>query len=239
MKFCRDMLFPESFTDAMIACAQKAAGGDAEARFHMAEMYRHGKGVPSNIQEAISWYQRAFDGGFAEAGYHLGKLYTRGSAIEKNLGKGVHWHTKAAQAGHVPAMVALGNLLARGAGVEKDLSAAAVWYGKAAKLKNPGAQFVYGLMLRDGRGVTADRIAAYEWMGRAIENNLPEENRNIAIAARQALLKSMSPDEKTRAQAVATPHNNDTHDETTSNQITDPDATIDAPCLTPRAEDAA
>jgi uncharacterized protein len=233
------MLFPESFTSEMIACAKRAATGDAESQIHMAQMYRHGKGVPTNIQEAITWYTRAFDGGFAEAGYHLGRLYTQGSAIEKNLEKGVHWHTKAAQAGHVPAMVALGNLLARGAGIEKDLSAAAIWYGKAARLKNAGAQFVYGLMLRDGRGITADRIAAYIWMGRAIDNNLPEENRNIAIKARQAVLKSMSPDERIRAQAVATARNDDTHDERESDKIADHIPTSDGEPQIPRAENAA
>jgi uncharacterized protein len=209
VKFCRDMLFPESFTDAMIACARKAAAGDTESQLCMAQMYRHGKGVPTNIQEAIGWYKRAFDGGYAEAGYHLGRLYTQGSAIANNLEKGADWHKRAARAGHVPAMVALGNLLARGAGVEKDLSAAATWYGKAANFKNAGAQFVYGLMLRDGRGIAADRIAAYVWICRAIDNDLPEANRIIAITARQALLKSMSPDEKIRAQAVAAAHKED------------------------------
>jgi TPR repeat protein len=62
-------------------------------------------------------------------------------------------------------------------------------------------RFVYGLMLRDGRGVAIDRIAAYVWICRAIDNDLPEENRNIAITVRQALLKSMPPDDKIRAQA--------------------------------------
>jgi TPR repeat protein len=201
VKFCRDMLFPESFTDAMIECARKAAAGDAESQFRMAQMYRHGKGVPMNIHEAITWYKRAFDGGFPEAAYRLGRLYTQGSVIGKDIKKALHWHSKAARADHVPAMVALGNHLARGAGIEKDLSAAATWYGKAAKSKNAGAQFVYGLMLCDGRGVAIDRIAAYVWICRAIDNDLPEENRNIAITVRQALLKSMPPDDKIRAQA--------------------------------------
>ena len=193
------MLFPESFTDAMIACAKDAAAGGADAQFMMAQMYRHGRGVPVNLREAIFWYKRAFEGGLSKSGYHLAQLHT----AEKDFEEARHWYRKAANAGHVPSMVALGNFFARGIAVTMDLAVAAEWYGRAARHGNAGAQFVYGLMLRDGRGMAADRIAAYVWIDRAIDNDLPEQNRAIAIAARRALLQSMAPDEQIRAKAVA------------------------------------
>ncbi len=199
MQFCRDMLFPESFTDAMIARAQSAAAGDADAQFQMAQMYRLGKGVPVNLQEAIFWYERACKGGNSRSGYELAQLYLS----ESDFDKAHHWHKNAATAGQVPSMVALGNFFARGVGVTKDLKVAADWYGRAARHGNASAQFVFGLMLRDGRGVDVDRIAAFVWIGRAIDSNLPAEPRTVAIAARQALLNSMSSAEQIRANALA------------------------------------
>ena len=237
VKFSRDMPFPESFSEAMIARARKAADGDADAQLAMAEMYRRGDGVAVNVVESLTWYERAFKSGAPEAAYRLGRIHARGLVVDKDVPKAILWHQRAATAGHVQAMIALGNIMARGVGIKKDLSTAAKWYGKAAKLHDAGAQFVYGLMLRDGRGISRDRIAAYIWIYRAIEKKMPDENQKIALDTREALLKRMSPEERIRAKALAAAYEVDTDRGIGNEQTDDTDKPKDRD--TPRVESAA
>ena len=62
---------------AMYVFEQRAVEGDAVAQFCLAFMYKHGKGVPQNFQDAIEWYIRSAEQGFVPAQNDLGIIYSR------------------------------------------------------------------------------------------------------------------------------------------------------------------
>ena len=46
------------YPQAMNLWRPLAAQGDARAQFKLGVMYRHGEGVPKDVQEAVTWYRR-------------------------------------------------------------------------------------------------------------------------------------------------------------------------------------
>ena len=56
---------------------QRAVQGDPVAQFCLAFMYKHGKGVPQNFQNAIEWYIKSAEQGYVPAQNDLGIIYSR------------------------------------------------------------------------------------------------------------------------------------------------------------------
>jgi TPR repeat protein len=54
-----------------------AKQGDRDAKFQLATMYEHGRGVPEDFMEAAKLYQAAAEAGEEEAPVMLGELYIR------------------------------------------------------------------------------------------------------------------------------------------------------------------
>jgi TPR repeat protein len=62
--------------DAALAELQPLAErGNAEAQYNLANLYRDGRGVPRDDQQAADWYRRAAEGGSWWAAFDLGMLY--------------------------------------------------------------------------------------------------------------------------------------------------------------------
>lgn len=51
-----------------------AAGGDADAQFHLGVLYKDGIGLPQNSDEAIKWLKKSNAQGHYNAGLILGVL---------------------------------------------------------------------------------------------------------------------------------------------------------------------
>lgn len=49
-----------------------AEQGNAPAQYSLGLMYRNGRGVPKDDQQAVFWYRKAADQGNADAQYNLG-----------------------------------------------------------------------------------------------------------------------------------------------------------------------
>ena len=88
-----------------------AAKGDARAQYNLGVMYRTGKGVTQDYQEADRWYRNAAELGHAGAQFSLGlmyqegfigKMYVKGQGIKKNYVKAYKWFNIAASNGHQP-----------------------------------------------------------------------------------------------------------------------------------------
>ena len=56
---------------------QRAVQGDPVAQFCLGFMYRHGLGIMSDIEKAITWYTKAAEQGFVPAQNDLGVMYSR------------------------------------------------------------------------------------------------------------------------------------------------------------------
>lgn len=93
-----------------------AEKGDADAEFNLGQAYRLGRGVPTNLAAAKSWFERAATQGHVDAQTTLGLLlFENGDQPE-----GLKWLKKAADQGEPRALLVYGTALVNGDSVTQD-----------------------------------------------------------------------------------------------------------------------
>ena len=164
---------------------RSAEQGDAESQYLLGGMYRFGKKVPQDYQEAVRWTRMAAEQGYAEAQYHLGSMYESGSGIPQDYQEAVKWYRMAAEQGNSVAQSSLGTMYSRGYGVPQCDQEAAKWFQMAEDQHNQNvlehnqkvlewnkeaaefgiatAQFTLGSMYYHGNGVPQDYQEAAKW----------------------------------------------------------------------------
>jgi hypothetical protein len=93
-----------------------AEKGDADAAFNLGQAYRLGRGVPTNLAAAATWFGRAAAKGHLDAQTTLGlMLFENGDRTG-----GIRWLGQAADKGDPRALLVYGTALFNGDGVKKD-----------------------------------------------------------------------------------------------------------------------
>lgn len=124
--------------DLAIASLEKAAQKRHffKAYFYLAEAYR--KQGSEQINNAISWYEKAAEGNYLPAQIALGNLYEQGQEIKQDHKEAFKWYEKASKRLESPARqmkdqyfaavnISMARILRKGEGIKHDL-------GKAAKM---------------------------------------------------------------------------------------------------------
>ena len=93
-----------------------AEKGDPDAEFNLAQAYRLGRGVPTNLAAAKTWFERAAAQGHVDAQTTLGLLLFQNG----NQGEGMKWLKQAADQGEPRALLVYGTALVNGDGVTQD-----------------------------------------------------------------------------------------------------------------------
>ncbi len=78
-----------------------AEQGAALAQYNLGVMYRLGKGVPQDSDEAQKWYRKAAEQGHVKAQNALGSLYDKGRDVPQDFVKAHKWYNLAATHGDV------------------------------------------------------------------------------------------------------------------------------------------
>ena len=105
-----------------------AAKGDADAAFNLGQAYRLGKGVPLDLAQAQSWFDRAARKGHVDAQTTLGLLlFQNGNRVAA-----MRWLNSAADAGEPRALLMVGTALYNGDGVPEDHVKAYAYVSRAA-----------------------------------------------------------------------------------------------------------
>src|SRR6185369_6060801 len=87
-----------------------AEKGDADAEFNLGQAYRLGRGVPTNLAAAKTWFERAASQGHLDAQTTLGLLlFQNGEQPE-----GLKWLKQAAEQGEPRALLVYGTALVNG-----------------------------------------------------------------------------------------------------------------------------
>lgn len=93
-----------------------AEKGDADAAFNLGQAYRLGRGVPTNLAAAQTWFERAAAKGHVDAQTTLGlMLFENGDRPG-----GIRWLRQAADKGDPRALLVYGTALFNGDGVKQD-----------------------------------------------------------------------------------------------------------------------
>ncbi|MDP5014028.1 MAG: sel1 repeat family protein [Opitutales bacterium] len=103
-----------------------------------------------------------------------------------------------AEAGDPNAQSNLGVMYYSGEGVPKDSAEALKWFRKAADQGHAPAQLHLAHMYAKGEGVPKDEAEAYAWY------NLAAESHDDARKRRDELEKTLTPEQKARAQQRST-----------------------------------
>ena len=144
-----------------------AEQGDALAQFGLGLMYRDGKGVPQDTQEAVKWYRKAAEQGFAQAQHNLGWMYSNGQGVPQDAQESVKWYRKAAEQGDAQAQFNLGLMYSNGQGVPQDFIRAHVWYSvAAAALSGDEGKMAIKFRDRAASRMTAAQIGQAQEMAR-------------------------------------------------------------------------
>jgi hypothetical protein len=178
-----------------------AEKGDADAQFNLGQAYRLGRGVPTNLSAAKTWFERAANQGHVDAQTTLGLLlFQNGDQAE-----GLSWLKKAAEQGEPRALLVYGTALVNGDTVTQDRVLGYAYVSRAAAqglepAKNTLDQLDQILPLADRkRGVAMARDLA-----KAAPAPSSQPKQLAAKAGRTASTRAADDAPKAPAKAAAT-----------------------------------
>jgi hypothetical protein len=126
-------------------------------------MLHAGRGVESDLKEAVTWYRQAGKQGHAAAQYTLARLFLHGEGVEADEEEAAKWF-KLAAAQEVPeAQLILADCYLRGRGVPEDFVLAYVWFNRAS---SHGLEIAEKNKRHTARYMTPDQIAQAQEISR-------------------------------------------------------------------------
>ncbi len=155
-----------------------AEQGDVEAQTKLGAMYRDGRGVPQNFEEAAKWFLKAVEQGDAEAQIILCQMYESNKGIPKYFEKALDCYYNAAEEGNVEAQNWMGFTATRA----QDYEIAIRWYREAAEQGSAKAQNALGGMYWSGQGVPQDYGKAVTWFRKAAEQGSASDQAVVGWA---------------------------------------------------------
>ncbi|MGH6763000.1 MAG: peptidoglycan-binding protein [Phyllobacterium sp.] len=189
-----------SISDATgpVALREAAEEGDPKALFEVGNIYTDGRGVPSDMSQAVKWYEASAGLGYAPAQYRLGNFYEKGLGVARDLGKAKTWYQLAAEQGNASAMHNLAVLFASGLDGAPDNESAERWFIRAAELGVKDSQFNLGILTAKGFGMPQNLEESYKWFAVAAKSGDAD-----AAQKRDEVAKAMDPQQLERARAAA------------------------------------
>jgi TPR repeat protein len=136
---------PDDLAELKSVVENGAAEGKAYAFLWIGRMYRDGKGVEKDLDQAIEWMRRAAEEKYGWSRNELVDMLSKRGTPE-DIAEMKDVAEKAAGEGDIGAMGRLGRMYRDGKGVKKDLDRAIEWIRKAAE-KNP----IWNIELRELR----------------------------------------------------------------------------------------
>jgi len=144
-----------------------AEKGDADAAFNLGQAYRLGRGVPTNLGAAQTWFERAAQKGHVDAQATLGLLLFQNG----NQAEGLKWLKQAAEQGEPRALLVYGTALFNGDSVTQDPILGYAYVSRAAA---------------QGLAPAKDTLAQ-------LDKLLPLEDRKKGVAIAMAKAKAAPP----------------------------------------------
>lgn len=156
-----------------------AEKGDADASFNLGQAYRLGRGVPTNLAAAQTWFERAARKGHVDAQTTLGLLLFQNG----NRQAGLRWLREAADQGEPRAMLIHGTALFNGDGIARDPVRGYAYVSRSA-----------------AQGLGAAKATLEE-----LDQILPLEERKKGVAMAMAMAKSTPPPKSKRVEVASAP----------------------------------
>lgn len=145
--------------------------GDGDAALELGRRYDFGIDVKINFQEAMSWYQVAYDNGNKMASVYLGYLYLNGLGTDKDVNKAIEYFDKAISNNEIEGYSGLARVYLE----NKDLeNAPSLCYNNAKKAydeKSPMGTFLMAYLTETGYGTQTNIVGAKELYKKLADSN--------------------------------------------------------------------
>jgi TPR repeat protein len=128
--------------------------------------------LPTDVNKAVQYYQRAASLGSAAAEVALGTIYSKGMQGKVDYAQAAQWYTKAAQHGEPDGEFALGVSYALGHGVPVDYAQARRWLAAGADQGQVEAQYDLAIICEQGNGAPPDRDQAAHYYQMAADQGM-------------------------------------------------------------------
>ena len=146
---------------------------------NLATCYRDGEGVQEDQEQAIAWYQKAYElhgDAAGDAANRIGNIYNG----QKNYVKQFEWYKKSAEEGYDWGMYNLATCYRDGEGVQEDQEQAIAWFQKAYELHGDAAGDA-----ADGIGLIYNKqgnnAKEFEWMNNGAKEGYDWCMRNLGM----------------------------------------------------------
>ncbi len=149
------------------ALQQAANNGDANAAFEIGERYMTGRGVDTNVSEALKWFEKAVSKGSAAAAFRLGMAYEKGQGVARDRARARTNYVLAAESGHLKAMHNLAVLMVEDGGAKPDYTTAIPWFRRAAEQGLRDSQYNLGVIYARGLGAGQNLAESFLWFSLA------------------------------------------------------------------------
>ena len=126
------------------ALRDAGTSGNAAAAYEIAMRFAEGRGVPTNLEQAARWYERAASKGLALAQFRYASMLEKGQGVKKDLNAARKLYLAAAGQGNAKAMHNLAVLYAEGIDGRPDYATAAKWFRGAAQHGVADSQYNLG-----------------------------------------------------------------------------------------------
>lgn len=203
-KACLDFYQHQDYQNAASHCQQAALHNDANAQYVYALMFKNGKGVHRDSNQALKWFESSARAGNVRAQLHLGKMYSIGFLTAPDYIKALQYIQMAANQGNPEAQFLLALCYQNGHGVEKDYSLALYWYQQAVEhhlseappiaanairgkerlvMKDwPGYdEYQTAHKIKHGTGEPADKEGSLIWLTVAAEKGHPQAQYELGM----------------------------------------------------------
>jgi len=158
------------FATALHEFRALAETGDSIAQHRLGEMYRKGKGVPTDLVEAAHWYRLSAEKGYARAQNRLGLQYSNGEGVAQDEREALVWHRQAAEQGHADAQNRLGLIYDTRHGIAEDILQAYAWFSLAAV---QGDEYASRNKISVSKRMTPAQIAEAQKLSQKLCANIP------------------------------------------------------------------
>lgn len=133
----RTAYLDKDYATAKVKFEEAVAQDNADAMYHLANMYAEGKGVQQDYAKAAGLLERAVAKGHTESQLMLGLFSLYGDGVPRDPVRGAQLIRTAAESGNDVAMYYLGNLYASGMGVTQHYPSALYWLQQAQRAGFP------------------------------------------------------------------------------------------------------
>ncbi len=133
----------------------------------LGQYYFEGYGYKKDYQEAVYWWQKAFENDSPKAAFALGFCYQNGYGIDIDTKKAIEYYTIAVDAGFAPAYHNLALCYQDGIGVGRDMEKAIYYYTEAATADFVNSQYNLGKCYEEAIGVKPNLETALYWYTKA------------------------------------------------------------------------